>query len=244
MPFPVALTFPNLPRADLFHGCYNRFGGCSTGDFASLNCGQNCGDKPNNVSQNRQIIANDLACDKIITSQQVHGDHILIIDENSPPDQDADAMICATSGLGLLIQQADCQAILLYDPVSRTVANIHVGWRGNVQNIIAKTIWTMAKTFSCQPTNLLAGISPSLGPCCAEFRNYQHEFPPAFAAFQTKPTYFDLWQLSHQQLCQAGVPTRNIEIAQICTRCNHDFFSYRRRHRTGRCASVIGLQHG
>ena len=37
-------------------------------------------------------------------------------------------------GLGLLIKQADCQAVILVAP-DKAIANLHVGWRGNVANI-------------------------------------------------------------------------------------------------------------
>ena len=238
------ITFPKLLAKTIRHGCFTRHGGRSSGIWASLNCSLDCGDDPDNVHNNKEIIRYYLGLDKLITCQQVHGDEVLLVDEQTKPGQQADAMVSAVSGLGLLIQQADCQAVLLYDPQQKVVANIHVGWRGDVNNIIAKTIMAMTKIYSCQPHHLLAGISPSLGPCCAEFINYQQEFPAEFQPFQIKPFYFDLWQLSSWQLTQTGVKPENIHPAQICTCCNLDFFSYRRQHKTGRCASVIGLCHG
>ena len=32
-------------------------------------------------------------------------------------------------GLGLVIKQADCQAVILYDPHKHVLGNIHCGWR-------------------------------------------------------------------------------------------------------------------
>ena len=42
---------------------------------------------------------------------------------------------------------------------------------------------------------------------------------------------------------QMGIPEKNIEVAQICTRCNHDrFFSYRYQQKeTGRFGAGIML---
>ena len=91
----------------------------------------------------------------------------------------------------------------------------------------------------------MAALGPSLGPCCAEFRNYREEFPPEFRTYQVKPTYFDLWSLSRDQLLAAGLDPQKIDIAGICNRCRgEEFFSYRRDRLTGRQGAVIALTLG
>jgi copper oxidase (laccase) domain-containing protein len=96
------------------------------------------------------------------------------------------------------------------------------------------------------PANLLAVISPSLGPCCAEFIHYKNELPAWMHAFQIRPHHFDFWAISRKQLLDAGVLPGHIDTAGLCTRCNSRFFSYRRARATadgitGRNGSVIGL---
>jgi copper oxidase (laccase) domain-containing protein len=96
------------------------------------------------------------------------------------------------------------------------------------------------------PNTLLAVISPSLGPCCAEFIHYRKELPTWMHAYQIRPHYFDFWAISRQQLIDAGVLPAHIDVATICTCCNPQFFSYRRATktsggRTGRNGSIIGL---
>jgi copper oxidase (laccase) domain-containing protein len=56
-----------------------------------------------------------------------------------------------------------------------------------------------------------------------------------------QPNYFDFWAISRAQLCGAGVLPENITVAEVCTYCNQDYFSYRRNKETGRFGSVIGL---
>ena len=53
--------------------------------------------------------------------------------------------------------------------------------------------------------------------------------------------FFNLREANKRQLMQMGIPERNIEVAQICTRCNHDrFFSYRYQQKeTGRFGAGI-----
>ncbi len=100
--------------------------------------------------------------------------------------ESGDAMITDAPGQSLVIQTADCQAVLIYDPVRKAVANIHSGWRGSIQNIIGLTVQAMIKEFDSDPKNLLAGIGPSLGPCCAEFIHYRTEIPKAFWSYKNQ----------------------------------------------------------
>ncbi len=123
------------------------------------------------------------------------------------------------------------------------MANIHVGWRGNVARLIGKSVKAMTQIFASRTDELLAAISPSLGPCCGQFVNHTQEFPADFRPFQVKKNYFDLWQLSAHQLEEAGLAASNISTAKICTCCHDDYFSYRRKKITGRCATIIGLCH-
>ncbi|PLX46858.1 MAG: copper oxidase [Desulfobulbaceae bacterium] len=245
MSLSAAHTFALFRReSSLFHGCFHRHGGSSPPPFASLNVSFGVGDEPANVRANRLLIKEWLDCEILISSRQVHAKEVAVVADVAC-DQELvgyDALITDQPGLGLLIQQADCQAIMLHDPVRQVVANIHCGWRGSALNIIATTISRMVETFACHPADLKAAISPALGPCCAEFRNYNTELPPALHGFQVRPDYFDFPAISAGQLQEAGLLPENIEPATICTRCNDSWFSYRRDRQTGRFCSIIGIR--
>lgn len=234
-----------LNKAEIFHGFFSREGGCSPAPFTSLNVSFGVGDAPQNVAENRQRIQAYFDITTLISARQVHGAQVAVITEpqGSCEIEGVDAIICSVPSIGLLVQQADCQAILLYDPQRRVVAGIHAGWQGSVANIIDATIQTMTLTFGTNPSDLLAGISPSLGPCCAEFINFKTELPTEFQRFQTSPDHFNFWAISNQQLLDAGVDAGNIAINGTCTKCSDNFFSYRKNKQTGRFCSVIGLRH-
>jgi len=183
----------------------------------------------------------------LVSATQVHGCRETLVTgaEAAAAEEipDADILLTTQPGLGLLIKQADCQAVLLYDPVRRVAANVHCGWRGQVRNILREAVARLGESFGSRPQDLVAAISPSLGPCCAEFRNYREEFPPELWSYQVRPTYFDLWGLSRDQLMAAGLTATQIDIAGLCTRCRGDlFFSYRRDRHTGRQGAVIALR--
>jgi YfiH family protein len=231
---------------EISHGFFTRRGGVSTGPYRSLNLSFSVGDRPAAVRQNRLLVQQALGGLSLAEAAQVHGSREVLIPS---PDRDtgpeiapADILITAQPGVGLLIRQADCQAVMLYDPVRRVVANVHCGWRGQVQNILGQAVGRLQKIFGTRPGDLYAVIGPSLGPCCAEFRHFHQEFPPHLWAYQVRPTYFDLWRLSRDQLAAAGLQPQRIETAGVCTRCRaEEFYSYRREGLTGRQGAVIAL---
>lgn len=153
-----------------------------------------------------------------------------------------DAMVSNIRGKFLAMQVADCQSVLMYEPVRQVIANVHAGWRGSIKNIVGLTIKTMERKFGCYSRNIVAGISPSLGPCCAQFVNYQKEIPAMYWKYKDDRDHFDFWSISRDQLCDAGVLIENIDVSQVCTKCDTgNFFSFRGEKNTGRFASVIGL---
>lgn len=224
---------------------FSRHGGVSEPPYHSRNVGLQVGDDERRVLRNRALIKEDLGLLRLVSAKQVHGDRILVVDRLPEADVEQagyDAIMTNIPEIGLLIQQADCQAIMLYDPEHRAVANIHSGWRGSGQNLIGKTVAAMRTTYGTRPARLFAAISPSLGPCCGEFVNYRTELPEAFHGYQVRPHHFDFWAISRDQLRDSGVGLERIEIARRCTVCGGDYFSYRREGVTGRFASVIGLR--
>jgi YfiH family protein len=229
---------------------FDRQGGVSTGIFTSLNVGAYVGDEEEAVQENRRRVRESLGIPFLLSAKQVHGTGIYCLNkpliENTEIDG-VDALITDLSDVGLMIQQADCQAVLLFDPVKAVIAAIHCGWRGSVQGILAKVIANMVENYGTVQADLQAVISPSLGPCCAEFVNYRRELPAEFHQFMVRDNYFDFWQISRFQLITAGVSGKNIETTSTCTCCSDNYFSYRRASRlsggvTGRNCSVISLQ--
>ena len=242
--FPGLASFPGL-----VHAVFTSQGGVSPPPYASLNSSFSVGDDPERVRENRRRITAALHLEDLVSAAQVHGSNHHIITapapEEGPEFAEADILITRRPGLGLAIKQADCQAVMFYDPERRVVANVHCGWRGQVQNILGEAVKRLVEACGCRPEALHAAVGPGLGPCCAEFVNYRREFPPELWAYQVRPRYFDLWRLSRDQLIAAGLRPEHIEIAGLCTKCRgQEFFSYRRDGATGRQAAVIALVAG
>ena len=240
--------FENLANAcGINHGIFTRNAGHSQPPYASLNIGYGIGDEKKAVASNRSLISGIMGAGEMTFIDQVHGCDVVILGRdqkgNSNPVAIADAVVTDRPENYLVIQVADCQSVLMYEPARQVVANVHSGWRGSIDNIIGRTIEAMQHHFGCHPDAILAGIGPSLGPCCAEFINYKTEIPQEFWRYKDPGDHFDFWAISCDQLIAAGVLAKHIESCQMCTRCRTDeFFSYRAEKTTGRFAAVIGLK--
>ena len=230
----------------LRHAVFTRNRGVSIGPYASLNAGLSVGDSPERVAHNRELIRTCLDNSRLQFIEQVHGDAVAVIESDRPegvsPPPTGDALVTGVAGLTLVTQVADCQPVFVCDPQRRVIANIHSGWRGSTQNIIGRAVAAMVKRYGCKPESLLAGIGPSLGPCCAEFVNFRDEIPPGLWQYKDNRDHFDFWAVSRDQLRRAGLTGPHIEVGGLCTCCRTDsFYSYRAEGVTGRFAAAIGL---
>ena len=238
--------FDNCP--ELRHGVFTRYGGVSGPQGRDLSLAFNEIDPPENVRQNLARAEEALGLPPAAFVRQTHSANITVVrpeDAYQPRDpaevrQDCDALIAPEPGVSLLIKVADCQGVILYDPRERVLALVHSGWRGSVGNIIGRTVERMTG-FGVQPADILAAVSPSLGPCCAEFVNHRQELPEEFQDFMVGENHFDFWAVSRRQLTDQGLRPENIEVAGVCTKCSPEFFSYRRGDSWGRFGVLAGV---
>jgi polyphenol oxidase len=257
------LLFEHLAKCpELLHGVTTRSGGISPHPFASLNLGINTADSFSNVLANHQALARALNVDerRLVSVRQVHGSRILRVHPGTPtirpgalPNSGAgcDSLMTAHPGPVLMVRVADCVPLVLFDRSTGALAVIHAGWRGTAAGIAAKTVRAMSQTFGADPGEMLAGIGPSIGPCCYAVgedvaRSFRKKAAHRIAVLQMrgKRTTLDLAEANRQQLLDAGCRDRNIETAGLCTACLSDiFFSHRREQgETGRFALLAGLR--
>lgn len=211
---------------DLEHAVTCRIGGVSKAPYDGLNLSFSVGDDEKAVKKNRQILSEALGVKNIVGANQTHSKNILVIDEEfarycdlAPEPNNIDGFVTALSGIGLLLKVADCQAILMFDPVKKVIAAVHAGWKGQVQDISGQAIKIMRENFGVDPANILVGISPSLGPCCAFFSDPRSELPKSFEPFILDNNRVDLWGYSLWQLQQHGILPEHIELARVCSFC-------------------------
>lgn len=245
------------------HFISTRHGGLSDGAFDSLNVGLGTGDEAATVLENRQILAAsvNIPLESFVTLNQVHNTTVSIVTsdmkgqgafDRNTAIQETDAVITNECGICLFVMAADCVPILLYDPQKNVIGAVHAGWRGTVKQIVFLTVQKMQEAFGCNPADIIAGIGPSIGPCCytigsdvidAVLHNFKTTEGFINCGSDNLP-YFDLWYANRKQLMDAGIPDEQIETSGICTMCEHDkFFSFRHgKGITGRFGAGIMLK--
>ncbi|WP_027406310.1 peptidoglycan editing factor PgeF [Anaerovibrio sp. RM50] len=255
--------FSIIPEDMFVHGISTRHGGVSKGAFDSLNLGLHVEDDLEAVRQNRDIFFEGLELPKGqgTTCQQVHGSKVVKITKAQAGSgmynfeesiSDADALITDEPGIPLMLFFADCTPILIADPVKKAIGVAHGGWRGTAASIGAKTVELMVKEYGSRPEDLLGAVGPAIGPCCYEVgEEVSRQFKDAFPEFYDKividengRTRLNLWKANELQLVKAGLRPENIDVAGVCTACNHrQFFSYRAdKGKTGRIAAVLSIK--
>ena len=135
--------------AGFANGFSTRLGGVSnitgTSD-TDLNLAGFDEDSAENIYENRRRFLAAFDGDyRLATAWQVHGDGVkMVTPENAgESEQRFDALTSDVDGMLLGVKTADCVPVLLGDPVTRSYAAIHAGWRGTVQSIVAKAVEAM-----------------------------------------------------------------------------------------------------
>jgi len=252
----VMYQFASLDGVDgLLHAVLTRIGGVSRGPYATLNLGHTVGDDLDAVEENHRRALEPLGLGPglLVSPWQVHGAAVDVVgpEARGTVRPDTDGLVTATPGVPLMMRFGDCTPILLFDPVRRVVGLVHAGWRGIVAGVVGASIRNMTKQLGCRPSDIRAGIGPTIGPCCYEVGTevaveIASACPPGSEVLRQVDghVYADLPAAVEAQLDVAGV--RQIEHADLCTSCHVDeFFSHRAEGgRTGRFGVVIGLTHG
>ena len=125
-------TTDTLSDSGIVHGFSTRLGGVSPAPWDSLNLDDRRGDDIANVQENfrRLCAALDMDVRRVVLSRQVHRDDVRVVTTADcgkglwcPQDYDsADALITDVPCIPLVVFSADCNVILLHDPVRYVVA--------------------------------------------------------------------------------------------------------------------------
>src|SRR3990167_8312518 len=252
-----------LNHREVYHFVSTRVGGFSNPPYDALNLGFHVGDSLEIALKNRErlAVAIGIPLDNFTTARQVHDSNVAVITEElkgrgafnfDTAISATDAMVTATPNICLMVLQADCVPLLFFDLKKKVIGVAHAGWKGTVLMVAQNMVKVLKEKFHCSADDILVGIGPSIGPCCYEIG--PEVIIQIAKAFNNKreciietsdgKSYFNLWEANKMQLVQSGIPEKNIEIAKICTHCDHTvFFSYRYQQReTGRFGAGIMLK--
>lgn len=185
----------------------------------------------------------------LLTLRQVHGSHVLAVDETTPGQGartpmeaccDGDGLVTAVPGIPIGVTIADCVPVLLYDPHTRVVAALHAGREGTTAKIAAIGLALMVSRYGADPAAVHGVIGPSAGPCCYEV---SEEIRDACVARDVvaQGRHLDLWITNKQQLLAGGMKSAHISITGHCTLCSTGYYSFRRQQTSCRNLAIIML---
>ena len=230
------------PRVTAFST--TRRGGYSEGNYGELNVNAYCGDSPEAIRKNRELLCEWLQCSDIILPHQVHGTVVRAItpsllslspDERQQQLEGVDAVMTDVKGVCIGVSTADCIPIILYDPQHNCAAVVHAGWRGTVARIAEKAVAAMQQTYHSVAAQMQAVVGPGISLDAFEVGQEVYDqfaqagFPMDAIARQQAKWHIDLPRCNQMQLESCGIPASAIRQTGICTYSNSDrYFSARR----------------
>jgi len=260
-----ALVCGPLEQDGFTNAFSTRAGGVSPMPEQALNLAGFNEDDAQNIHENRRRFLKLFEGDWLLTGcWQVHGIDVRVVHNQAEADQKpgvvgddlyCDALVSKTPNVLLAVKTADCVPVLIGDPITRSFAAVHAGWRGTVSSIVKRAIEQLESEYGAQAANLSVAIGPAANACCYEVGSdvigaFKERLPNAEALFAyTREGHarIDLHQANREQLLSVGVPATRIYLAPFCTMDRNDlFFSYRQEKklhgRVGRLMSVIGTR--
>ncbi len=158
-------------------------------------------------------------------AEQVHGNRIAIISRAIAAPyhlhHDVDGLITNLPKQLLGIYVADCAAIYLADPKTKSIALLHSGKKGTEGNILAVAANSMEESFGTNTSDLICVVSPCIRP----------------------PHYeIDLATIIAQQAEELGITSFHDSLQNTATDLN-SHYSYRiEKGQTGRMLALFSIE--
>ena len=232
-------------------------GGVSKGVYKSFNIGAHVGDNQTRVEINRQlltaILTQQIESRKIVENitdftelkpikwlNQSHTTNIC--NYESILDSAFDGIETLSRNTPLAVMTADCLPIIIACSKTGKIAAVHAGWKGLIDNFLAKVIACFEHTDA-----LSVWIGPHISSKNFQISDaivdYFAPYPNAFKAEENEGKYLvDLSGIARTQLASLGI--MNVQVSSVCTYANEHCFSHRRnthsgRLQTGRMATIV-----
>lgn len=207
-------------------------------------------EKYNQAIENYKDLCNAISTNSnnLVKANQEHTDRVKIVEEkinkNSPDFNlekynQTDGLITNKNNIILSTTNADCILLLFYDPKTKTISNIHSGWKGTIKRIAEKTVEKMNQEFNSNPKDMICCICPSIRKCHFEVeRDVMEKFKKEFYEFEStefieekipnKKWNIDTVYINKKMLEKKGLKPENIIDSKLCSMCNSNLIhSYR-----------------
>lgn len=189
--------------------------------------------------------ANGVSYDDVVYQQIVYSDTATydlikeVTDRETTkyvPDVAADALLTRSPDVGLFLPVADCVATVIYDPVRRILALLHLGRHSTMTDLLPYMLQKF-HDFGSQSADLLVWMSPSAGKDHYRLEYFEKQNDPAWQRFFIKRPdgiYIDMAGYNRQRCLDAGLLGKNIHVSPVDTMADDNYFSHARGDTRGR----------
>ncbi|MEM7402366.1 MAG: peptidoglycan editing factor PgeF, partial [Pseudomonadota bacterium] len=187
-----------------------RSGGLSKNEYASFNLGGHVQDSLELVSQNRNLLLEELQLpSEPVWLNQVHGNNVLKLDDTTQSNIIADASYTDKTGIVCAILTADCLPVVFCDQKGEYIAAVHAGWRGLANGVLDNTL----QALPVDNDELMCWLGPAIGPNMFEvgsevvqqFTDKDKVHENAFNVKANNKYLADIYQLARNILLKHGV---------------------------------------
>lgn len=194
------------------------------------------------------ISYDDVVYQRIEYSEGATYDIVKEVDESSTTkhieDVAADGLFTTQPGVGLFLPVADCIVTVIYDPINKYLAQLHMGRHSTLTDMISKTV-DLFETRGSDITTLHVWMSPALTKAHHRLEYFDRADDPAWRGFVDKRTdgyYLDMQGYNRAALLSRGILAENITISSIDTFENQNYFSHSRGDTKGRFAGLAMMR--
>jgi len=184
----------------------------------------------------QKILINELkiGVEKINTSNQVHGNNVVIVDAATDTICiEADGMITQDKSIFLGAKSADCCVLLMFDPAKQAIGVAHSGRRGTEKNLAKNIVMKLNQEYGSDPQNILVYLCTSASVEAYEIdektaENWAENFKKIEKTESGFRYFLDIKKRIFSQLVEVGILEKNIEAGQNCSITDLRYHSYRR----------------
>jgi copper oxidase (laccase) domain-containing protein len=185
---------------------------------------------------------------RIIYKDGATYDVLADVDEDSTTEKTseviADALFTGTAGVGLFLPVADCVATVVYDPVRKNLALLHLGRHSTFSSLISKTIRHFESRGSSLH-DLIIWMSPSVHQDSYKLSYFEFENDPLWQGHYRKNRegyWLDMQGYNKQQFMRCGVSARQVHVSPVDTAKSPNYFSHSHGDTTGRFAVIAMMR--
>lgn len=155
-----------------------------------------------------------------------------------------DALYTKTSGIAMMLPVADCVATVLYDPVQRALALVHLGRHSTYARLATRVVQHFIQD-GTKPEDLIVWMSPHAQKTSYRLEWFDRSDDPEWHGYYEERdggVYLDMAGYNTQLLSHAGVVPEHIYVSSVDTMRDEHYFSHAAGETSDRLAVLAALK--